>query len=389
LVALVYHRTHKTATAGDLEAGGHYTSLLCHIGSKNILSYDDAANGAIIKQASTKAAAEFRMQRSQRKAPIAAVYYLMGGEATQEALYMQNLHYISNLHGIKIDPQGHGSWPSIQNLPPQCHSLAPISNHIIEQHHPEWLSSHHLPIVFTQEYQKPRPTKRFKGGTIKPVPQILQYLEKDPTENIVFDIAQLNPTMVHSPNIDVPQESVDHCLLSRLREPLCKWELHHIKHQSLWGNPFRLEEEEWDRKHQEQIAARRQRFREPSPAGTFRRLDEQESSNIAGTSPSYTLMFQIDYLITTLLLGLDISQLIISPKRKRKQGRAKNLIPFKALMTYYTHKSPGDPWTLVESPHPVNVAVANWEPGAKHTGWLGEGSLQRGIYVSIHILLLD
>lgn len=149
---------------------------------------------------------------------------------------MQNLHYIHNLYGIKIDPQGHGSWPSIQNLPPQCYSLVPINHHLIEQHHPEWLSPHYLPIVFTQEYQKPRPTKRFKGETIKPVPQILKYLEQDPTENNVLDMAQLNATMVHSPNIHISQESVDHCLLSRLRDPLCKWELHHIKHQSLWGS---------------------------------------------------------------------------------------------------------------------------------------------------------
>ena len=31
------------------------------------------------------------------------------------------------------------------------------------------------------------------------------------------------------------------------------------------------------------MAARRQRFREPSPAGSFMRLDEQETSDIRGT----------------------------------------------------------------------------------------------------------
>jgi hypothetical protein len=258
LVALVQHRAHKTPTAGDFEQGGHYTSILHHIGSKHVLTYDNVTNGAIIKEASDKSAAEFRMERSQRKAPVAAVYYLVGGEATQEALYMQSLNYLSNLHGIQVDPQGHGSWPSIQALPPLCHSLVHINNALIEQHHPEWLSPLHLPIVFLQEYQKPRPTKRFKGKTIKPVPQVLEYLEKDPTENTTLKMAQLNITMVHSPNIDIPQESSDHCLLSRLRECLCKWELHHIKHQSLWGDPCGLDEE-WDRLQQESFAARRQR----------------------------------------------------------------------------------------------------------------------------------
>ena len=106
--------------------------------------------------------------------------------------------------------------------------------------------------------------------------------------------ATVNTTMVYSPNIDVPQENIDHCLLSRLREPSCKWELHHIKHQSLWGDPFKLEEE-WERKQQGQIAAKRQRFREPSPAGAFR---EQAGSNIAGTSPSYLHIFQVHYSLS-------------------------------------------------------------------------------------------
>lgn len=104
LVALVHHRSQKTATAGDLEPGGHYTATLRHIGNKHVLFYDDA----VIKEASAKAAAEFLMERSQRKAPIAAVYYLVGGEAIQEALYMQSLNHLSNLYGIKIDPQGAG-----------------------------------------------------------------------------------------------------------------------------------------------------------------------------------------------------------------------------------------------------------------------------------------
>ena len=29
----------------------------------------------------------------------------------------------------------------------------------------------------------------------------------------------------------------------------------------------------------------------------------------------------------------------------------------------------------MESPLPVNVVVAKWEPGVKYTGWLGEGSV--------------
>ena len=284
LVALIHHRSQKTATAGDLEPGGHYTATLRHIGSKHVLFYDDATNSAVIKEASAKAAAEFLMERSQRKAPIAAVYYLVGGEATQEALYMQSLGHLSNLYGIKIDPQGHGSWPSILDLPPHCHTLAPISHNLIEQHHPEWLDDNQIPIVFSQEYQRPRPTKRFKGATIQPALLAPEYLKKDPTEINTPQISQLKTSIIHSPNLYIPHKSSDHCLLSRLRQSMCTWNLQHIKHQSLWGDPFG--DEEWDRREQEQIAARRQRFRDPSPAGPYRRHDEhgaQGSSNTSGT----------------------------------------------------------------------------------------------------------
>ena len=275
LVALVHHRAQKTATAGDFEPGGHYTSILRHIGSKHILFYDDAANNAIIREASAKAAAEFLMERSQRKAPIAAVYYLVGGEATQEALYMQTLSHLSNSYGIQIDPQDHGrSWPSITSLPSQCHTMVEINHELIAQHHPEWLSDQHFPIVFTQEFQRPRPTKRFKGTTAKPVTQPLQYLEKDPTETNTTPFAHQKTSLVHSPNLIVPHISSDHCLLSRLRKCTCTWDLQHIKHQSLWGDPFQ-EDAKWERMQQEKNSARRQRFRDPSPAGSFRTHDRE------------------------------------------------------------------------------------------------------------------
>jgi len=87
-------------------------------------------------------------------------------------------------------------------------------------------------------------------------------------------------------------------------------------------------------------------------------------------------------LIEILIPALGLSRLSISPQRKRKQStRPKDLIPFKIFLTYYTPKTPGDPWKMVKSPQPVNAAVAKWKSGAKQTGWLGEGSLQRGVYV--------
>lgn len=89
-------------------------------------------------------------------------------------------------------------------------------------------------------------------------------------------------------------------------------------------------------------------------------------------------------LIDILVPVLDLARLSISPQRKRKQTtRPKDLIPFKIFITYYTPKTPGDPWKMVKSPHPVNAAVARWKSGVKQTGWLGEGSLQRGVYVGV------
>ena len=186
-------------------------------------------------------------------------------------------------HGSFASWLPHGrSWPSITSLPSQCHTMVEINHELIAQHHPEWLSDQHFPIVFTQEFQRPRPTKRFKGTTAKPITQPLQYLEKDPTETNTPPFAHQKTSLIHSPNLIVPHISSDHCLLSRLRKCICTWDLQHIKHQSLWGDPFQ-EDAKWDRMQQEKNSARRQRFRDPSPAGSFRTHDREIPQPIPGT----------------------------------------------------------------------------------------------------------
>ena len=169
-------------------------------------------------------------------------------------------------------------------------------SHLIEEHHPEWISDQHFPIVFTQEFQRPRPTKKFKGTAIKPAPEVLGYLGQDPTEARISQITQ-KFRMIYSPNLDVPQNSTDHFQVTRLRECQCTWDLQHIKHQSLWGDPYQ-EDAEWDRMQQEHISARRQRFREPSPTGTFRKYDENMAQGDPSTGVHVTLK-QTPYLKQT------------------------------------------------------------------------------------------
>lgn len=94
-------------------------------------------------------------------------------------------------------------------------------------------------------------------------------------------------------------------------------------------------------------------------------------------------------LIEILVPVLDLSRLSISPQRKRKQStRPKDLIPFKIFITYYTPKTPGDPWKMVKSPQPVNAAVARWKSGPHKLDGL-EKAPCRGVFMCVsHKILL-
>ena len=101
-----------------------------------------------------------------RHAPVAAIH-LVGGEATQEALYQQHLEYLKTHFGISIQPPSHTdewSWPSTA-------SLSPCPNPF--QH-----------IELKQGYIPPKPKPRFTGAqtSCAPTSQGPMWQPVDPTE---------------------------------------------------------------------------------------------------------------------------------------------------------------------------------------------------------------
>jgi hypothetical protein len=67
-----------------------------------------------------------------RHAPVAAIYYLVGGEATQEALYQQHLEYLNTHFGISIQsPTLTGQWIGPLQLPSLHISQAISKNYLI------------------------------------------------------------------------------------------------------------------------------------------------------------------------------------------------------------------------------------------------------------------
>jgi hypothetical protein len=94
LVSLTFHQASPVATADPFpDPGGHFSSLLRHIGASDVLAYDDLRN-PVLQPATAKQNKEFTTG-NMRHALAAAIYYLVGGEATQEALYQQHLEYLN------------------------------------------------------------------------------------------------------------------------------------------------------------------------------------------------------------------------------------------------------------------------------------------------------
>jgi hypothetical protein len=84
-----------------------------------VLVYDDLRI-PIFQAATAKQSKDFT-SGNMRHPPVAAIYYLVGGEATQEALYQQQLEYLNTHFDISIQPPSHTeqwSWPSTASLSP-------------------------------------------------------------------------------------------------------------------------------------------------------------------------------------------------------------------------------------------------------------------------------
>src|SRR5258707_5606033 len=88
LVSLTFHHAQRVPTPTPYPGeAGHFTSWLHHIGGSDVLAYNDL-DGGIWHPATPKQSKEFSSGK-MRHAPAAAIYYLVGGEATVGRILVQ------------------------------------------------------------------------------------------------------------------------------------------------------------------------------------------------------------------------------------------------------------------------------------------------------------
>lgn len=142
LVSLTFHHSKKVLdTSNPYPESGHFTSWLQHIDGSTVLAYNDLVSNGTIAPVSQRSQEMFYqgIYRSKRE-PLYAVYYLMGGEATQDLLYQQQLSYISNKFGINITHSGSISnsldrWPTSISLSSSLPGLFGRLSHAQVQKH--------------------------------------------------------------------------------------------------------------------------------------------------------------------------------------------------------------------------------------------------------------
>ncbi|KAF8296978.1 hypothetical protein DL93DRAFT_2173792 [Clavulina sp. PMI_390] len=253
LVSLTFHHPSKVADASSqYDEGGHFTSLLRHIGSSSVLAYNDLRS-SIIQPAAIKQQEEFyagntRSKTTQKSAY--AVYYLLGGEQVQEELYHQQLHHLAHHFGITVDPESPTS-----HLPSRISLSAFLDADLQPRPLPQ--DSEVLPNTFNarfqQGYQRPKPKAKFleKGNVVsRPVSSPLQppshYILQDPSEQFYLQEKEdLEMPIVFSPLLEDTQPTIS-LLISPPAVVLqaYKWDQHAVQSLALWDNASSDSEDE-------------------------------------------------------------------------------------------------------------------------------------------------
>jgi hypothetical protein len=238
-----------------------------------VLVYDNLRI-PVLQPATSKKNKDFT-SGNMRHAPVAAIYYLVGGEATQEALYQQQLEYLNTHFGIFIQPPSHTeqwNWPSAASLSPSIPGnfkelpFPPVQAHFKTSHH----KSYHIELK--QGYIPPRPRPRFTGvqtshGSTSQGP-VWEHIPVDPTEGFFSQAksaAQAKRQIVQDALPCIPSTINLFAKSAKIGECLVEWDMDKLVELSLWGSPQEDEvnfEEELARGR----ARRRQKgFRSPSP----------------------------------------------------------------------------------------------------------------------------
>lgn len=282
LVSLTFHHTQKVPGASvPYGAGGHFTSWLCHIGGSTVLGYDDMA--PVITPLPERSQQQFGDGSYRAKKGLScAVYYLVGGEATQNALYQEQLAYIKHHFGVDIlhsttpGDASNSRWPSQASLStqvPGSFALQPIQP---TQSHFALSPSHSFRLEFQQGYSPPKPVMHtiHPNGQHKKIPPHIppwQYTPKDPTESHlawIFGGGDIVPRRIVSSEALVVQEGTVDLLSSTplLPNQTLVWNIASMLGLDLWqGVSEYIEEDIEEEEQQIHLAKRARGLRSPSP----------------------------------------------------------------------------------------------------------------------------
>ena len=207
-----------------------------------------------------------------RHAPAAAIYYLVGGEATQEALYQEHLEYLNTHFGISIQPPTHTEqwgWPSSASLSPQIPGnfrqlpYPTVQSYFQTIHH----KSYHIGLK--QGYSPPKPRPRYKGThTLQAPSSQWQHIPVDPTE-VFFtkakDVAQAKRQIILEALPCIPSAVNLFAESAKVVEGLLEWDMDKLVDLNLWGSPQEDETSLEEQLAQERARRRVKGFRSPSP----------------------------------------------------------------------------------------------------------------------------
>jgi hypothetical protein len=247
--------------------------LLRHIGGTDVLAYDDLRD-SVFHPATAKQNKDFTAGK-MRNAPVAAIYYLVGGEATQEALYQQHLEYLNTHFGIFIQSPTHTGqweWPSSASLSPHIPgNFKELPYPLVQAHfNPIYHKSHHIQLK--QGYSPPKPRARYTGVQTAHTPHTQQsgweYTPVDPTEQFfvqVKNVAQAKRQIVpySLPCIASTINLFDQS--ATVENGLVEWNMDILVDLSLWGSTQEDEINFEEELAHERARRRAKGFRSSSP----------------------------------------------------------------------------------------------------------------------------
>jgi hypothetical protein len=208
--------------------------ILCHIGGKQVFHYDDLKQGktqALYESVGPRVIEEFVTGQRRNSHPDAALYFLVSGEVTQDALYCQRKEYLDNNFGILFgnDPNPQNG-PAVSLHPKLAGQFVKLPQNVTNTH---WNHNHKEHATeFQYDWKRPKPRLLIN---VQP-PPTSQVTGEDPIEKYRSALTSPAPMRnIISPQLDQNPPTLD--MLQRAPHELSsmvKWDIEWLEWLDLW-----------------------------------------------------------------------------------------------------------------------------------------------------------